>query len=279
MANSVSQTDCLQGLEALPEGCAQLIYLDPPFNTGKKRSYNDSFGDGDSYLAYMRPRMVLMHRALAPTGSLFFHCDRRASHSIKLLLDELFAAGDAPASARTNSPRKTARPPAQPGIFVNEIIWHYGLGAARGQRRLLSKHDVIFWYAKSRDYIFNPQRGAVTQAMLRKYCHVDGAGARFMMSYGKRYYLKGGKPLDDVWDIPAISPTSAERTGYHTQKPLALLRRIVQLASNEGDLVIDPFCGSGTALVAAHELGRVWLGFDVSAEASETAVRRTQFLI
>src|SRR5207248_2426721 len=86
--------------------------------------------------------------------------------------------------------------------------------------------------------------------------------------------LKGGKPLDDVWDIPAIAPTAAERTGYPTQKPLALLKRIIQLASNAGDVVLDPFCGSGTTLVAAQELGRCWIGIDANPQAIEIARRR-----
>ena len=95
-------------------------------------------------------------------------------------------------------------------MFVNEIVWHYGLGAARGRRRLLTKHDVIFWYAGSPGYTFNLLRDEPTPAMLDKYRHVDEAGNRYMNSYGKRYLLKGGKPLDDVWDIPAIAPTSKD---------------------------------------------------------------------
>jgi site-specific DNA-methyltransferase (adenine-specific) len=110
--------------------------------------------------------------------------------------------------------------------------------------------------------------------MLDKYRHVDADGERYMMSYGKRYTLKGGKPLDDVWDIPAIAPTSGERAGYPTQKPLALLRRIVQLASNAGDAVLDPFCGSGTALVAARQLGRRWLGIDANPQAIAISRKR-----
>lgn len=265
---TVTHADCLTGLAGLPEACAQLVYLDPPFNTGKKRSYNDTFGSIGRYLEYMRPRLSLMHRALGPRGSLFFHCDWRVSHAIKLLLDEIF---DVQIGAGSRSLRRG-------GAFVNEIIWHYGLGAARGKRTLMSKHDVIFWYAKTGDYVFNIQRGEPTSAMLKKYCHIDETGRRYMMSYGKRYALKGGKALDDVWDVPAISPTSRERVGYETQKPLALLNRIISLASNAGDLVIDPFCGSGTTLVAAQLLGRRWQGFDISADAVATASNRLAVL-
>ena len=266
MTNSVTAVDCLVGLKELTPGCAQVVYLDPPFNTGVKRSYNDAFGDTTSYLAYIRPRAALMHRALSPTGSMFFHCDWRASHAVKLMLDEVFAV----AMGGTSSTYQSG------GVFVNEIIWHYGLGAARAKRNLMSKHDVIFWYAKSPAYVFNQIRGAPTPAMVRKYCHLDEAGNRYLMSYGRRYILKGGKPLDDVWDIPSISPTGNERVGYQTQKPLALLSRIVALSSNVGDLIVDPFCGSGTTLVAAQALGRSWLGFDISPEAVAIAIRRTQ---
>jgi site-specific DNA-methyltransferase (adenine-specific) len=243
----------------------QLIYLDPPFNTNQRRvgdtgiqqmAYEDSFGPSAEYVAYMRPRMMALRQMLAENGSLFYHCDWRMSHHVRLMLDEVFCVAEGP------------------GVFVNEIIWHYGLGAARAGRRLLSKHDVIFWYANTDHYTFNLLRTAPTQAMQSKYRHVDEQGNRYMYSYGKRYLLKGGKPLDDVWDIASISPTSAERTGYPTQKPLALLNRIVQLASNPGDRVLDPFCGSGTTLMAAQQLGRAWVGIDANPQAIEVAKKR-----
>jgi site-specific DNA-methyltransferase (adenine-specific) len=257
--------DCLGELPKLAGTSFQLVYLDPPFNTNLRRvgdtgaqqvAYEDSFGSPGDYIAYMRPRVMALQRALAEGGSLFFHCDWRMSHHVRLMLDEVFCLSEGR------------------GVFVNEIIWHYGLGAARAGRRLLSKHDVIFWYANSDQYTFNLMRAAPTQAMQSKYRHVDEQGNRYMNSYGKRYLLKGGKPLDDVWDIPTISPTSAERTGYPTQKPLALLNRIVQLATNPGDLVLDPFCGSGTTLMAAKQLGRAWLGIDANPQAIEVARKR-----
>jgi site-specific DNA-methyltransferase (adenine-specific) len=253
--------DCLNVLPALAAGSVQLAYLDPPFNTRQRRkgaasSYADDFGDATGYIAYMRPRIDALWRVLAPNGALFFHCDWRMSHAVRHMLDQL--VGEA----------------GKPSVFVNEIIWHYGLGAARVGRQLLSKHDTIFWYAKRADYVFNVLRGEPTKAMLAKYCHIEPDGRRYMMSYGKRYYMQGGKPLDDVWDIPAIAATSGERVGYPTQKPLALLKRIVELASNPGDAVLDPFCGSGTTLVAAQGLGRAPVGIDASAEAIAIAGQR-----
>ena len=112
--------------------------------------------------------------------------------------------------------------------------------------------------------------------MLAKYSHFDEDGQRYMMSYGKRYYLKGGKPFDTVWDIPSLSPTDSERAGYPTQKPLALLSRIIEASSNEGDVVLDPFCGCATTLVAADRLQREWAGIDLSAKAAELVVQRVE---
>lgn len=250
-------SDCLPALQNLPDACVDLIYLDPPFNTNTRRkadeaAYDDVFGSAQTYIAFMRPRVEQMRRVLTPRGGLFFHCDWRMSHHARLMLDEIFADG----------------------VFINEIIWHYGLGAARAKRQLMSKHDVIFWYARSPDYTFNMQRTAPSPAMLGKYCHTEQDGRKYMLSYGKKYYLKGGKPLDDVWSIPAIAPTSHERAGYPTQKPLALLERIILLASNEGDTVLDPFCGSGTTLVATQKLNRKWIGMDASADAIRVAGAR-----
>ncbi|GIV84780.1 MAG: hypothetical protein KatS3mg052_1787 [Candidatus Roseilinea sp.] len=265
MSDALHIGDCLGILRTLPDGCVDLIYLDPPFNTHKRRvgracgkpgdaglAYPDAFGSPTRYITYVRPRVEEMRRVLAPHGSLFFHCDWRTSHHVRLMLDEVFG------SAR----------------FINEIIWRYGLGASRATRRLLTKHDVIFWYANGPEYTFNLIREAPTPAMLAKYAHTDEDGRRYMLSYGRRYYLKGGKPLDDVWDIPAIAPTSRERVGYPTQKPLALLRRIIALASNAGDVVLDPFCGSGTTLVAAQALGRRWIGIDANPQAIALARAR-----
>ncbi|HEY3289144.1 MAG TPA: site-specific DNA-methyltransferase, partial [Anaerolineae bacterium] len=248
--------DCLEVLQRLPDASCHLIYLDPPFNTNSVRTaqaprhqkhtgarrnqYEDSFGSPETYIAFMRPRLEAMRRVLAVNGSMFLHCDWRMSHHLRLLLDDVFAV---------NEPSDGAQ-----GVFVNEIIWHYGLGASRTRRQLLTKHDTIFWYANAPNYAFNLMRSEPTAAMLAKYSHTDEEGRAYMNSYGKRYHLKGGKPLDDVWDIPSIAPTSTERVGYPTQKPLALLTRIILLASNEGDLVLDPFCGSGTTLMAAQQL-------------------------
>lgn len=278
MHNTLHNADCLDALSSLPAASVHLIYLDPPFNTNAVRktqdaAYDDSFGAPADYIAYMRPRVVQMRRVLSTNGSLFFHCDWRTSHHVRLMLDEIFAGGRGQGSGVSDEETDTRHPILDP-CFVNEIIWHYGLGASKARRQLLTKHDVIFWYANSPDYTFNLIREEPTRAMLAKYRHVDEQGNRYMHSYGRRYTLKGGKPLDDVWSIPAIAPTSKERAGYPTQKPLALLQRIVQLASNEGDTVLDPFCGSGTTLLAAQQLGRNWIGIDANPQAIAIAHKR-----
>jgi site-specific DNA-methyltransferase (adenine-specific) len=244
----------------VPASSIDLVYLDPPFGTGKARThqassagYADALPAGlDGYLAWLRELLAGCHRVMKPSGSLFLHLDWRASHRARMLLDELFGVP----------------------CFRNEIIWHYGLGGGAPRDAFARKHDTILFYARSADSTFHAERGPVTAAMEAKYAHVDELGRRYQNAHGKRYYLQGGKRLDDVWDLPALSPTAAERVGWPTQKPLALLERIVRAASDPGDCVLDPCCGSGTALVAAALLGRRAVGGDLSAEAVELAAAR-----
>lgn len=289
----------------IPAGTVDLVYLDPPFNSN--RSYNVIFnrhdtspnddaaqiqafddtwrwtpateeqyaryisgelpapvsdaltafrtllGENDAmaYLVNMAPRLVEMHRVLKTSGSMYLHCDPVMSHYLKVLLDTIFGVDR----------------------FQNEIIWHHQLGAMAGTAKLPSKHDIVFWYSRGKTPTFNKLRGEVTRQMAAKYSHED-EGGKYMMSYGKKYYLKGGKPFDDVWEIPAIAPTSGERLGYPTQKPLALLERIIQSGSNEGDTVLDPFCGCGTAIDAAIRLDRNWVGVDITYIAVDLIEKR-----
>lgn len=252
--------DNLRVMRGLPDESIDLIYIDPPFFTGREQRANgagahvfdDAWAGGlDAYLAWLRERVTEMRRLLRPAGVLYVHCDFHAGHYIKVLLDEAFSVEH----------------------FQNEIIWHYGLGAANATRHFLRKHDTIFVYRKSDAATFNVVRGDVTPAMLAKYCHEDARG-RYMMSRGRRYYLKGGKPLDSVWDIPAIAATSRERLGYPTQKPEALLERVILASSNEGDVVADFCCGSGTTPAVAQRLGRRWLACDASPAAIEITAER-----
>jgi len=256
-------------------GGLRLIYLDPPFLTGRRfdaevpigetppgnpvrtirlPAYHDGKTGGiASYLDTMLVRLSLMRDLLADDGSLYFHCDHRLAASMRLLLDEVFG----------------------PNRLVNEIVWHYGLGNPGGRRAFARKHDTILLYSKSDRYRFNRLRGEITPAMAGKYRHEDENG-RYLLSYGKKYYLKGGKPLDTVWTIPTLAATDAERVGYPTQKPEALLERILLASSNPGDLVADFCCGAGTLPAVAARLGRRWLAADASPRAIQTA--RTRLL-
>ncbi len=259
IANRIVPGDNLGVMRALAGGSIDLIYADPPFSSGREQranghgahAFTDAWSSTDAYIAWLTPRLREMRRLLAESGVLYVHCDFHAGHYIKVALDGIFGADH----------------------FQNEVIWHYGLGAANGRRHFLRKHDTLFVYRKGARATFNVVRGAATPAMLAKYTHADERG-RYMMSRGRRYYLRGGKPLDSVWDIPSIAPTSRERVAYPTQKPVALLERIVAASSNPGDLVADFFAGSGTTAVAAHRLGRRWLLCDESPAAVRVAAAR-----
>jgi site-specific DNA-methyltransferase (adenine-specific) len=253
--------DNLAFLRTLGDASVDLVYADPPFGTQKTRrlagpvgapTFDDVWDGGvRGYVDWIRPRLAELRRVLRPTGSLFLHADWRASHRLRVELDELLGED----------------------CFRNEIVWHYGLGGRAPANAFARKHDTILFYARSAAARFNPTRGDVTPAMAAKYAHEDENG-RFMHSYGRRYYLKGGKRHDSVWQIPAIAPGARERLGYPTQKPEALLERIVAAASDPGDLVLDPFLGSGTTGVVALRLGRRFLGCDSSPEALAIARAR-----
>ncbi len=251
--------DCLDVLESMDEGVARLVYLDPPFNTGKVqertrlRTVRDAEGDRngftgeryrtevlgssawndvyDDYLGFLAPRLDAARRVLTPDGSLFFHIDPREAHYCKVLLDGLFGRGS----------------------FVNEIIWAYDYGA-RTRTRWPAKHDVIFWYARDpAHYVFN-------------YADIDRVPYLAPGLVGPEKAARGKTPTD-VWWQTIVSPTGKEKTGYPTQKPVKILERIVRVHSDPGDLVVDPFAGSGTTGEAAARLGRDYLLVDENPDA------------
>jgi site-specific DNA-methyltransferase (adenine-specific) len=251
--------DCLDVLGGLDDGCARLVYLDPPFNTGKVqerrriRTVRDDSGDRtgfkgeryrtevlgssawkdafDDYLGFLAPRLEQARRVLTPDGSLFFHIDPRESHYCKVLLDRLFGRAS----------------------FINEIVWAYDYGA-RPRRRWPAKHDVIFWYARDpAHYVFD-------------YEAIDRVPYLAPSLVGAEKAARGKTPTD-VWWQTIVSPTGTEKTGYPTQKPLKILERIVGVHSQPGDLVVDPFAGSGTTGEAAARLGRGYLLVDENPEA------------
>ncbi|WP_188455470.1 DNA methyltransferase [Virgibacillus oceani] len=199
-----------------------------------------------AYLTMMAPRLLEMYRVLKPNGVLFLHCDPSASHYLKLLLDAVFGFKN----------------------FENEIIWCYRQGG-RGKRNFAKKHDTIYFYAKNKEYTFNADDVRVSYEGTGGYINNKNNGGNLVN--GKLYKPNpNGKIPEDWWDIPALTPTSKERVGYPTQKPLKLLERIISASSNPGDVILDPFCGCGTAVVAAEKLGRKWIGIDITHIAITT---------
>lgn len=217
-----------------------LIYIDPPFNTQKKQSrgeisYDDKFSDYDEFL---KPRLKEARRLLKPNGSLFVHLDYRESHYAKIWLDDIFGRD----------------------CFQNEIIWAYDYGA-RTKKRWSAKHDNILWYTKSADdFKFD----------------IDACERIPYMAPGLvgPEKAKRGKTPTDVWWHTIVSPNGKEKTGYPTQKPLGVLERIVKVHSNEGDLLLDFFCGSGSFGEAAIKNNRKCVLVDKNPQALEVLKRR-----
>jgi DNA modification methylase len=242
---------------SLTPGIFRLIYLDPPFLTGREQigskeglAYDDRWaGNLDSYLPWLQKRLQAIFPLLCSDGSLVLHLDWRTTHHARVLLDDLFGREG----------------------FINEIIWHY-TGGGRSKRRFSCKHDTLLWYSRGQKPVFN------IDAVRQPYKPTSGYARSGIVAASGRKYLPDprGTPVDDVWDIPIINPMALERTGYPTQKPLALLQRLISALTNPGDLVGDLCCGSGTTLVSAQQLGRNWLGCDISEAATECARQRLQ---
>lgn len=215
-----------------------------------------------AYLSMMAVRLVELHRVLKSSGSIYLHCDPTASHYLKLLLDAVFGVGN----------------------FLNEIAWCYNIGG-KGKRHWARKHDIILFYAKGSGWFFDGASVGIKRDTGDKSfggkIGVDEQGRRYqdklVKASGKyyRYYLDEPKIPEDWWvGINSIQSQAAERLGYPTQKPLALLERIIKASSNEGDTVLDPFCGCGTTIDAAQKLNRRWLGIDVTWLAIDLVGKR-----
>jgi site-specific DNA-methyltransferase (adenine-specific) len=263
---AVVEADNLDLLGALPDGCVGLVYADPPFATGKRRrlesirlgagertrpgfrggaeryevvtdmAYDDAV-PLDAHLVALEVRLREIHRVLAPDGSLYVHVDWRTVHHVRLLLDHVFGGER----------------------FLNEIVWAYDYGG-RARDRWPRKHDSILWYAKGESWVFD--RDAIDRI---PYLSPGLVGPE---------KAARGKLPTDVWWMTIVPPGSRERTGYPTQKPIRLLQRIVAASSRVGDLVVDPYAGSGTTGVAAKQLGRRWLLADSNPDAVAIALRR-----
>lgn len=277
--------------EYIPSESVDLIYLDPPFNSN--RSYNVLFKDESgketasqikafedtwhwnlqteqtlhelintkagemlsalcqfigknqmtAYLVMMAVRLIELHRVLKPTGSLYLHCDPTASHYLKIVLDCIFNQKN----------------------FLNEVIWSYKRWPSTS-KMYQSMHDIIFFYSKERGkQVFNVSYESNSESYQKRFkgktqiLDPESKTRKIVIDE-----LSKGLPMRDVWEISIVAGSSKERLGYPTQKPIALLERIIQASSNENDLILDPFCGCGTAIIAAQKLKRKWIGIDIT---------------
>lgn len=260
--NQVYLGDNVHYLRKLSDESVNMIYLDPPFFTNKKHigskeerfyEFDDIWNSMSDYLDYLEIRFQEMKRVLKKDGSIFVHIDKSASHYVKTLLDSVFGMKN----------------------FRSEIIWNYKRWS-NSKKGLLNNHQVILFYSKSDEFKFNQiyTDYSVTtnldQILQERIRDERGKSVYKTDENGNEVIgkAKKGVPLGDVWDIPFLNPKAKERVGYPTQKPILLLERIIELATNEGDIILDPFCGSGTTLVAAKLLNRDFIGID----KSETAV-------
>jgi DNA modification methylase len=313
--------DNLDQLKKFPDGCVDLIYIDPPFNSNRNyevfwgetkemRAFEDRHESTQAYIEFMRPRCMELARVLRKTGSFYYHCDWHASHYVKVMLDQILG--------ETN--------------FVNEITWKRQSShndAKQGSKHLGRVHDTILLYSGGGDYYFkhlytpydpeyvdgfykhvepetgrryrlgdltapggaSPSKGNPHYEFLgvTRYWRYSQENMQKLYEEGrivqtkpgavpayKRYLDEGkGVPLGSVWDdIGPVQGAAGERLGYPTQKPVKLLERIVEISSQPNDIVLDAFCGCGTALVAAQNLGRQWIGIDISPTSCRVMAKR-----
>ncbi len=260
--NSIIQGDALKILKKINEKSVDLVYLDPPFYTQDKHSllsktnveysFDDKWNDMDDYLHFMQERLFECKRILKNTGSIFLHCDRNASHYLKVLMDKVFGMAN----------------------FQSEIIWSYKRWS-NSKKGLLNNHQVILFYSKTKKFKFNKiykeysETTNVDQILQERARNENGKSVYKLDKNGETVVgqSKKGVPLSDVWEIPFLNPKAKERVGYPTQKPIILLEQIIKLVTDEDDLVVDPFVGSGTTAVAAKMLNRKYIGIDKSKDA------------
>ncbi len=281
--------DNLDILRGMNSASVDLIYLDPPFNSNKDyaapvgskaagAAFKDTWTLSDldvawmgliadeqpaiahlletagrthskgmqSYLCMMAVRLLELRRVMKDTGSIYLHCDPTADSYLRVLMDAVFGQGN----------------------FRNEIIWSYRRWPSK-QDNFQRMHDVILRYSRGGAVVWNQLYEPVSDSFQRRFkgkANVLDPGATRKRA---ATHETPGLPMRDVWEISIIAGASKERVGYPTQKPLALLERIIETSTNEGDLVLDPFCGCATACVAAERLGRQWVGIDISPKAVE----------
>lgn len=251
-------------MKMLQTASIDLIYGDPPFFSGRNykseskidvgeiRSFDDTFNTLNDYLKFLYIRLIEMKRLLKPTGSIYIHLDWHASHYVKVMMDKIFGYDN----------------------FKNNIVWCYN-AAGRGKKKFSTKHDDILWYSKTDNYIFNLDNIKIDfDTNFKKTFKEDEKGLYYTYS-GKKYYVDGKIPEDWWCDIPSMDHTEhSERVNYPTQKPEALLERIIKASSNEGDTVADFYGGSGTTAAVCQRLDRKWITCDKSQQSIDVIKAR-----
>lgn len=273
--NSVITGDACEVLKNISDNSINLVYLDPPFFSqkehelssrlnGKKYSFDDKFSSKDEYISFITPILKEIKRILTNDGSVFLHCDRYASHYLREELDNIFGESN----------------------FQSEIIWSYKRWS-NSKKGLLNAHQNIYFYSKTKNFKFNqfytdysPSTN-IDQILQERARNSNGKSEYKKDSKGNVVLSaeKKGVPLSDVWEIPFLNPKAKERCGYPTQKPVKLIQRIIELVTNDGDIVLDPFCGSGTTCVAAKSLNRKYIGIDKNPDAIELSNKRLSEMI
>ena len=270
-------------------GKIDLIYIDPPFDSGadyvrkvKLRGRSEKLeGEGhafiesmqyediwanDNYLQFMYERLILLRELLSEKGSIYLHCDENKNHHLRFLLDEIFGAEN----------------------FRREIVWNITVlsGYKTQAKNWIRGHDIVYFYTKSENYLFNKLKQPHRKEYIRRFNKQDDSGRWYFEGRGERLYkdevIKKGKSVGDVWDdIMSFQqqPTSSENVQYPTQKPEALLERIIKASSNEDSIVLDCFCGSSTTAAVAEKLGRRWIMADINKGAIQTTIKRLQTVI
>ncbi len=309
LENTLYEMDNLDVLRGMNSETIDLIATDPPFNTKRNRSgtagfYVDNWKWGDTdilpdqwkwnevhpkwleeikddhhalyhaidgakhcqgedtaaFLCFLSVRLIEMHRILKPTGSIYLHCDQTAGHYIKMCMDAIWGKKN----------------------FRNEIVWFKGFRGTPRKNRYQQEHETLLFYSNTDTYTWKDMFSEYKDPTLKRYNKVDDEGNRYALVKRKRangevYYGKTypkGKLQGDVIEIPVLSSTSKERTGSPDQKPLKLYERIIKASSNEGDLVLDPFCGCATTIIAAQNLNRRWVGIDRRCDARYHIITR-----
>ena len=273
--NKIYHGNCVEKLKEIEANKVDLIYFDPPFFTQRKHSltnkdnsktyeFDDKYNSIEEYLELIEDVLKQSKRVLKNTGSVFLHCDKTASHNIRVVMDKVLG--------REN--------------FQSEIIWSYKRWS-NAKKGLLNAHQVILFYSKSQDFKFNTlytDYSATTNLdqILQDRERDENGKSVYKKDENGNVILgkeKKGVPLSDVWEIPYLNPKAKERTGYPTQKPVLLLNQILNIVTDEGDLVVDPFCGSGTTCVSAKSLKRQFIGIDISKDAVELANSRLEEMV